>query len=206
MNEFEREDLREQRERHKQRMADFQRGIVERELTRPLPDPIEKWREKSERARAERERAKRRLAAPPPAPSPSIDERIRAFAEAERRYILSVTSEAIGEFLGGEARKFDGAIGELRREVAALRASIADAKMALQTTRGETRSLERILDSVRAENVALRDRLATVEREADRARRERRDGKVDAALGALGETIDRIDSNVFSLRESGTTR
>src|SRR6516164_11627216 len=186
MNEFEREDLREQRERHKERMADFQRGIVERELTRPLPDPMTEWREKSERARAERERAKRRLAAPPPAPSPSMDERIRILIEAEKRYILDVVSESVGEFFATEAKRFDDANADLRREVAALRASIADAKMALQTTRGETRSLERILDSVRAENVALRDRLATVEREADRARQARRDGKVDAALGALG--------------------
>jgi hypothetical protein len=203
MNEFERQEfMREQREEHKRRMAEFQRGIVERELTRPLPDPIDAWREKSERARAERERAKRRLAAPPAQPQPSIDERIRALAELERKYIFDVTAEAVAGFFATEAKRFDGAIAELRREVAALRASIADAKMALQTTRGETRSLERSLDSVRAENVALRDRLATVEREADRARRERRDGKVDAALGALGETMARVDENVVRLRET----
>jgi hypothetical protein len=196
-------DLPELRERHKVRMAEFQREVVERELTRPLPDPGEAWRAKSEQARAEREREKRRLAERPPAPSmDSIDARVRKLAAAERAYILSVTSEAIGEFLGGEAKRFNGEIADLKREVAALRASIADVKMTLQTSRGENRNLERSLDAMRGENIALRDRLATVEREADRARQARRDGKVDATLGALGETIARVDENVVRLRET----
>jgi hypothetical protein len=126
------EFMREQRELHAQRKAEFQRELVDREIATPLPDPIDAWREKIapfDEMRRKRQRAKeRRLAAPPRVPTDLIDERVRALAEAERRYILDIVTESVGSFVGTALKETDEEIKRLKDDVARLRDELAAAR------------------------------------------------------------------------------
>jgi hypothetical protein len=145
MNRITQEDLPALREEIKRRRAKLDQEAVERELTRPLADPVAAWREGMkpfDELRAERARTReRRLATPRPPSTDEIDERVRAIVAAEKEYIISVVTEAVGGFIGGELKETDAELGKIKREVSTLRAQLADAKMALQTTRGEIKNL-----------------------------------------------------------------
>jgi hypothetical protein len=202
MNRITREDLPELRELHRERMEKFQRGLVEREMTRPLPDPLIKWKADAEKAERDRAAARAEIARRPPPPSPDfevIDARIRAAAAAERRHVLDVTAAAVGEFCGAELRQVSGEIRELRSALAKLRSEVAMLSRALDAARSaardETAAFRAALETTRATNAVLKQRVELLQCDLDRVLQWRRDSKNDERFDQVMDRLARMKVN-----------
>jgi hypothetical protein len=155
MNRDERQEfMREQRELHAQRMAEFQRDLADREMARPLPDALEKWRTDADDRERQREAAKAEIAAETAKNRDArniaaVEEIVRAAVLAEREFYNQVIAQVLGE-----------AIGKLDQEIKEKRDALASD---LREPRRDIGQINRALREVR---------------EIDRAR-ERRGGVVD---------------------------
>jgi hypothetical protein len=109
----------------------------------PGEDPVAQWRGAAEAAAEARAAAKRELAAAQAPDWEAVDARISAAIEAERKFMLTVVGDALGEMLGEQTKRdkqeFTKEVERLWRIMSELQGTIAAFERVDRVARGEPR-------------------------------------------------------------------